>query len=97
MFGRRSRDFSSDFAYLHHRMIRCISTKNQRTYRETILGRDGIINISDGEMIVICQNTEVVRMSLNGVEIAEFMSHDGFTVRDLNDPDADIINIYYTK
>ncbi len=97
MFRRKVKDSASDFQYLHHQTVRCVSTKDMRTYRETILGRDGIINIADGEIIIVCQNSEVLRKSLQGLEIGEFMSHDGFTIRDLCDPDADIINVYYTK
>ena len=97
MFWRKKAGSATDFSYLHHRLIRCISKKDMKTYRETILGRDGVINVDDFEIIVVCQNTEVLRLPLARLEIAEFMSHDGFTIRNLDDPDADIINVYYTK
>jgi len=97
MIRRKNRDTSADFERLHHKTIRCVSVKDMKTYRETILGRDGIINVTEGEFIIVCQNSEVLRHSLAGLEISEFMSHDGFTIRDLNAPDSEIINVYYTK
>ena len=97
MFRRKSKESVSVHQRLHHRKIACISAKDPKTYIERILGREGIINISEDEFIVLCQNTEVFRKSLKNLEIAEFMSHDGFTVRDLGDPQAETINIYYTK
>ena len=97
MFWRKTKKSATDFSYLHHRSLRCISKKDMKTYRETILGRDGVINIEDDELIVVCQNAEVLRLPLAYLEIAEFMSHDGFTIRDLHNVQADIINVYYTK
>lgn len=97
MFRRKNKDTGADFERLHHKTIRCVSIKDMKTYRETILGRDGIINVADGEFIIVCQNAEVLRRPLVGLEIGEFMSHDGFTLRDLNDSDSEIINVYYTK
>lgn len=97
MFRRKNRDKSAEYAYLHHRFIRCVSAKDAKTYCDRILGREGNINIADGELIIVCQNVEVLRRPLEHLEIAELMSHDGFTVRDLSDPDGDVYTVYYTK
>lgn len=97
MFRRKAKELAPIFQKLHHRSILSIGQRDNTNFTERTLGREGKINISDGEMVIICQNAEVFRKPLHSIEVAEFMSHDGFTVRDLSDPDAGLYTVYYTK
>lgn len=97
MFGRKKKTLSPIFQKLHHQSILAIGQRDNNNYTERTLGKNGKINISDGEMVIVCQNTEVFRKPIDEIEVAEFMSHDGFTIRDLSDQNAGLYTVYYTK
>ena len=96
MFGQKTKKKDDIFHKLHHRPIRCMSVKDLTTYRETVIGRDGIINVSDGEMIIIFQNTEAFRKEISYLEVAELLSRDGFTITDQLEENIMYV-VYYKK
>lgn len=97
MFGRKRKEVSDIFQKLHHQKLRYFSVRDIKTYQETILGRDGIINIADGDMVIVCQNKEIFRKPTSHLRVCELLSHDGFTIDDLTDPSEGTIMAYYTK
>lgn len=97
MFRQKKKESDNVFLKLHHQSIRCFSVKDSVTYRETILGREGRINVAEGEMIVICRNREVFRKPCDCLQIAELMSRDGFTLRDLSEDNGATYVAYFVK
>ena len=97
MFKRKKKETDNVFQKLHHCCIKCVSVKDLKTYRETIIGREGTVHISENELVIVCQNTEVFRKSIDVLQIAELMSHDGFTICDLQDPEQKLYMVYYVK
>ena len=97
MFGKKKKAEPSVFDKLHHQRLSYFSVRDNKTYRERVIGRDGVINIADGEMVIVCQNKEVFRRPTAVLQIATLMSNDGFTIRDTSDPDFEVITAYYTK
>ncbi len=82
MFKHKKREKNAKFSFLHHRTIRYVCLKDPKTYRERIIGRDGTLNLTEQEIVIVCQNTQVLRLSRASISIAELMSHDGFTVQE---------------
>lgn len=69
---------------LDQRAVKYVSVRDPDTYGETIIGKNGIINIAEGELIIVCEGTEVFRHDLDGLEAGEFLSHDGVNIRYIN-------------
>ena len=44
---------------------------------ETIIGRNGCLNVADGELIIVCNNEDVFRGKLENISAAFLMSLDG--------------------
>ncbi len=97
MFWRKKKRVDAALLKLHHQPIRSISFKDPTNYRETILGRDGVVNLTEDELIIVCGEAEVFRRSTACLQMAELMSRDGFTLRDLSDPDGITYMVYFVK
>lgn len=97
MFGKRKKEIPSAVRNLHHRHLSVISVRLPGTTEERIIGRDGVINISERELVIVCQNEEVFRAGIDHLEVAELMSRDGFTMRDRADTGAGIVTAHYVK
>ena len=61
MFKRKKKETDNVFQKLHHCCIKCVSVKDSKTYRETIVGREGTVNISENELVIVCQKCSLSR------------------------------------
>ncbi|MBE6870466.1 MAG: hypothetical protein E7491_00760 [Ruminococcaceae bacterium] len=62
---------------LHGRPVKYVTCRNDETYGETILGRDGVINLTDDSIIVACGNNIVFRCKLDGLDLGELLALNG--------------------
>ena len=61
--------------------VQYVTRRDSLEYGETIIGREGIINVYDNELIIVCGNEIVFRHPLEGLEGAELLSLDGINLR----------------
>lgn len=94
MFKKTGRKTDPVFAGLHHKSLRFVSQRDPKSYTERIIGRDCVINIIDGQLVILSDNTEILRKPIASLRFAELMSHDGFT---LETADGDMFIAYYTR
>ncbi len=82
---------------LDGRAVECVSVRNLKDYSETIIGRDGVINIFEDQFIIICGNKIVFRHPVSGLKAGEFMSLEGINIsyRDEKTGEDAAIVVYY--
>lgn len=99
MFGRRRKaqtDQEALLRSLHGRAVRYVTRRDPETYGETVLGKDGHINLTEAELIILCGGQEVFRRPLKALKGAELMSLDGFVLRAAEtEPDFGSVVAYY--
>ena len=66
---------------------------------EIILGKNGAINVKNGEIVVMCNAKEVFRCAMDTAECSELMSLNGAVIKGVNSVtgEADTVVAYYTK
>ncbi len=66
---------------------------------EIILGKNGAINVKNGEIVVMCNAKEVFRCALETAECSELMSLNGAVIKGVNTVtgEPDTVVAYYTK
>ena len=79
------------------RKISYISERNNIDYRETIIGRDGYINIVDNELIVVCKNEIVLRVPVCDIKAGELMNLSGITFKFNDNSKYRSVTAYYVK
>ncbi len=89
MLVRRKRKKSKDeylykelFSKLNGRKVKYVSLRKGTESGETILGKDGIINIIDNnEIVILCNNKIVFRNPIDILKVDELMSLAGVNFR----------------
>ena len=66
---------------LDTREVQYVSRRDPVNYGETILGKNGAINIIDDELVIVCNNRIIFRMKLEKLEADELMSLNGVNLR----------------
>lgn len=82
---------------LNGKEIRYVSKRDSITYVETILGKNGIVNISDDdELSIICDNKVIFSHSINGLICSDLMSLNGviLSYKDKNREENEVM-VYY--
>lgn len=66
---------------------------------EVILGKNGAINVKNGEIVVMCNAKEVFRCAQETAECSELMSLNGAVIQGINavTGEPDTVVAYYTK
>ena len=66
---------------------------------EIILGKNGAINVKNGEIVVMCNAKEVFRCAMETAECSELMSLNGAVIKGVNavTGEPDTVVAYYTK
>jgi hypothetical protein len=71
---------------LHGWEVRYVTTINPETYVEYIIGKYGVINITeDDNFVIICSNKIVFSHSIEGLQGSELMSLDGIILSYTNE------------
>ncbi len=74
---KQSQQEQADLSFLVHKPIQYVSRRVDGDYAETILGKDGFINLHDGRIIITCGNRVVFDRPLTELKVGELMSRNG--------------------
>jgi len=85
-------------AKLDGRKVKCVSKRNRNTYGETIVGKEGFINLNDGVLRICCGNDIVFTGTVDELQIYEFLSHNGVNIEGVNSEDGEKVHVvaYYS-
>lgn len=64
----------------HGRTIQYITRRDRTSNNETVLAKDGIINVVEGELVIHCDNTVILRAPLNDIKAYELMNLSGINI-----------------
>lgn len=78
---------------LHKTPIEYATKRNKETYKEEIVGRNGAINVLDGEVFVVCGGVDVYRAEIREAEVSRLMSGNGFVFRHKNIKSGEVLEI----
>ncbi len=87
MFGLFSKNKKADtmpvskIKSLNKKELRYVAMRDPETYKEIRLGTEGAINITDGEIRLVCSGDTVFACKLDDVKVGELMSLDGITLK----------------
>lgn len=104
-FGKKKQiadDKDNAVKRLDQRAVKYVTRRNSETYDETIIGRDGVVNILDDDLVIMCGAEEVFRAKRLFCEAAELMSLDGAVIKVIDDDGETIDTViayykYYRK
>lgn len=99
-FGRKGAKTDPVLAQMDGREIKYVTRRvreDDGTVKELILGKTGRIVVIDGEIRVMCGETDVFRCRADEAEYFVLLSGDGITVSGVNSLDGEKIDIivYY--
>jgi len=94
---RHKQDNENLLRSLHAREVKYVSRREPGTYGETIIGRNGKINIVENELIIICSGDIVFRQSLENLSASELLSLDGVNLKYADEQSGEVSTIvaYY--
>lgn len=82
LFGKKKKTESESAALLRARDGRTIQYMTVRDgYNETVLGKDGVINVVGDELVISCGNKILLRAPVDGVKAYELMNLSGIDVK----------------
>ena len=78
--------------------VRSVVKRDRETFLETILGREGAINVQGKEFSLVCQGVDVFRGNIKDISIAELISKNGIVVKGFDKVSSKEIEVtaYYT-
>ncbi len=77
----------------HGRTIQYITLRDRSSNNETVLAKDGIINVIENELVIHCDNTVILRAPLNDIKAYELMNLSGINIV----YEGECYVAYYTK
>ncbi|HIZ20453.1 MAG TPA: hypothetical protein H9674_06310 [Firmicutes bacterium] len=95
LFGRRKtsedRETAALLARLDGKSVKYVTRRDPATQVETVIGHEGRLNTKDGQIVIVCNGTEVFRCPSAGARCGELLSLDGVTIR----TDEGMVVAYY--
>ena len=79
---------------LNGKEVEYVVTRNKRSYREKIIGKNGRIALHGEYLLIICQNSEIFRAQKATLRAFELMSLNGVTFNIVGNDDESIIAYY---
>ena len=61
--------------------LKYVTERDLETYVESVIGKEGRINIYNDEIAIYCNGTEIFRCKLDGADIGELMSMEGAVLK----------------
>jgi hypothetical protein len=84
LFKRKPKMKNPEVAeFIKGRRVRYVTSRDDNDV-EYVLGRSGVINIYDGEIIIWCEGHEVFRTNVYEADMGELLSHDGVRIKGKN-------------
>ena len=64
----------------HGRTIQYITRRDRASNNETVLAKDGIINVVEDELVIHCDNNVILRAPINEIKAYELMNLSGINL-----------------
>lgn len=97
LFGKKKKSKLSESAQLitsrHGREIKYMVRRDRTSNNETIIAKEGVINIIENEVVISCGNDIVFRADVNDCKAYELMNLSGINIV----YDGECYVAYYTK
>ena len=97
LFGKKKNNALSESAKLilsrHGRQIKYMTRRDSTSNNETIIGKEGILNIVENELVISCGNDIIFRAPVNDIRAYELMNLSGINLV----YDGQSYVAYYTK
>ena len=77
----------------HGRTIQYITRRDRASNNETVLAKDGIINVVEDELVIHCDNNVILRAPINEIKAYELMNLSGINLV----YEGECYVAYYTK
>ncbi len=79
--GREEKETLSLLARLDGKSVKYVTRRDPETQVETVIGHEGRLNTRDGQIVIICNGTEVFRCPAAGARCGELLSLEGVVIR----------------
>lgn len=97
LFGKKKKQEMSESARLvlsrHGREIKYMVRRDRYSNNETIIAKEGVMNIVENELVISCGNDIVFRAGVNDIKAYELMNLSGINLV----YDGECYVAYYTK
>lgn len=95
LFGKRKspeeKETAALLARLDGRSVKYVARRDPETQIETVIGHEGRLNTKDGQIVIVCNGSEVFRCPAEGARCGELLSLDGVVIR----AEGKIVVAYY--
>ncbi len=84
LFAKKNKSGGMDIKALRSldkKPVKYVTERDGETFRETKVGDDGAINVSDTEFTIVCSGVNAIRCALTEVNAAELMNKSGLTIK----------------
>ena len=84
LFAKKNKSGGMDMKALRlldKKPVKYVTERDGETFRETKVGDEGAINVSDTEFTVVCGGVNAIRCALTEVSAAELMNKSGLTIK----------------
>ncbi|HIW74877.1 MAG TPA: hypothetical protein H9684_11185 [Firmicutes bacterium] len=85
LFGRRppapDKETAALLARLDGKSVKYVTRRDPETQVETVIGHEGRLNTQEGQIVIVCNGTEVFRCPAAEARCGELLSLDGVTIR----------------
>lgn len=94
---KEKKDNEKRLLRINGREVKYVTTRDNITYGEKIVGRYGIINIENDELTIICEDKIVFKHSIEGLLGSELMSLDGIILSYTDEKTGEYVEVivYY--
>ena len=97
IFGKKKKQNTNESAQLilsrHGREIKYMVRRDRFSNNETIIAKEGVMNIVEGDLVISCGNDIVFRADVNDIKAYELMNLSGINLV----YDGESYVAYYTK
>lgn len=81
---------------LHGKEIRYVSKRDSETYIETILGKNGMIDVKNDHLSIVCNEKVIFHHSIEGLMCSDLMSLDGVILSYIDENGEEVeVMVYY--
>ena len=83
-FKKKKKDNKELYRRIDKKPLKYVTERDLETYVESVIGKDGRINIYDDEISVYCNGAEAFRCKLEGADVGELMSMEGAVIKGID-------------
>lgn len=84
LFGKKKKQKESESALLirarHGRTIQYMTRRDRASANETVIAKDGVLNVVDNELVISCGNDIVFRGAIEDIKAYELMNLSGINL-----------------